>query len=165
MASSNSSAAGGAPATDGFLPHCSPRVFTSPELFAPGEYEAASQEAHRALGFFLLAVLGCWSGLVLEVHPAWTLRRAYLASAATEAAAGCYLLLWVFHLLQPAAPAAALAAFARRSLVQVQHVAISCSLVACGVVDLAHGCSIADDEGGSGGGRSNTSGSSRNSTQ
>ena len=87
MASSNSSAAGGAPATDGFLPHCSPRVFTSPELFAPGEYEAASQEAHRALGFFLLAVLGCWSGLVLEVHPAWTLRRAYLASAATEAAA------------------------------------------------------------------------------
>ena len=49
MVSSNSSAAGGAPATDGFLPHCSPRVFTSPELFAPGEYEAASQEAQGVL--------------------------------------------------------------------------------------------------------------------
>ena len=47
----------------------------------------------------------------------------------------------MFLLLQPGQPAA-LAAYAARSLVQIQHVAISCSLLACGAVDVAHGCSL-----------------------
>ena len=71
--------------------HCAPQLFSTAELFSPGEYEAGSETAHRVLGLFLLAVLGCWSALVLEVHPAWTVRAAYLASGAMEALAGGYL--------------------------------------------------------------------------
>ena len=65
---------------------------TAPQLkLDNAEMPLSMLPAFLVLGVFLLAVLGCWSALVLEVHPAWTVRAAYLASGAMEALAGGYL--------------------------------------------------------------------------
>ena len=108
---------------------CEPEYFAAGHLFAQGEYATKSETAHSVIGLCLFGVTMTW-GFHIVRWPQALARpcRAYLLAGAFCSSAGAYLLLWVLLLLQPARPAA-LFRFARRDLVQLQHLGIALSLV------------------------------------
>jgi hypothetical protein len=101
---------------------------TNEDLFAPGVYEKGSQLAHQLIGVSLFAILLVWSAFIVDYIG---LRRAYRTAGLLEFGAGLYLFAWVFYFLQPERHAE-LVAYTTKSLVQIQHVAISLKLVKSG---------------------------------